>query len=251
MTSPLRYPGGKTRATKLLWTFLDPTKKVLVSPFFGGGSFELYCASRGMTVYGNDAFSLLSNFWTVLSESPTQLADAASLLRPISKAEFYRMKTYINTEEDPILRAAYYFAINRSSFSGSTVCGGFSEQAAAGRFNLNSIARLEKTALSNIKSVECSDFTVFLEKHPPSDEKIVFLDPPYYIKKCLYGAGAEFDHVGLSVILNNRSDWMLCYNDCEYIRELYNEHQIQKVKWTYGMNVSKESSEIVILPRKL
>ena len=44
-TSPLRYPGGKTRACKKLDTIMkdnfDITKFTnIVSPFFGGGSFE-------------------------------------------------------------------------------------------------------------------------------------------------------------------------------------------------------------------
>ena len=54
--SPLRYPGGKTRACKTLASifklhFLDklPHKEqafdCIYSPFFGGGSFELYLQS--------------------------------------------------------------------------------------------------------------------------------------------------------------------------------------------------------------
>ena len=45
--SPLRYPGGKTRACKKLEEILNENFNIrdfdnLVSPFFGGGSFEFY-----------------------------------------------------------------------------------------------------------------------------------------------------------------------------------------------------------------
>ena len=44
---PLRYPGGKTRATKKLETILNENFNItnfdnLVSLFFGGGSFEFH-----------------------------------------------------------------------------------------------------------------------------------------------------------------------------------------------------------------
>ena len=39
----------------------------------------------------------------------------------------------------------------------------------------------------------------------------------------------------------------MTYNDCEYIRELYKDYEIHDVNWKYGMNKSKESSEIVII----
>ena len=45
--SPLRYPGGKTRACKILEQIIldhfDITQfDTLISPFFGGGSFEFH-----------------------------------------------------------------------------------------------------------------------------------------------------------------------------------------------------------------
>lgn len=42
--SPLRYPGGKSRAARQIALYLPKDLKRLVSPFFGGGSFEFYCA---------------------------------------------------------------------------------------------------------------------------------------------------------------------------------------------------------------
>lgn len=50
-TSPLRYPGGKTRACKILENIVKEnydmsTFSNIVSPFFGGGSFEFHLQSN-------------------------------------------------------------------------------------------------------------------------------------------------------------------------------------------------------------
>ena len=61
-----------------------------------------------------------------------------------------------------------------------------------------------------------------------------------------------FDHEKLRDILTKRGDWVLSYNDSEAVRELYSNHEIVPVSWSYGMkNVNKKkmgkSSEILIL----
>lgn len=257
MTSPLRYPGGKTRAGKLLWAFLQkeyPNTKYLASPFFGGGSFELLCASRGIKIFGNDLFEPVSNFWIALRYQKIDLAEACRLLRPLSRADFYRLRSMIYTEKDSILRAAYYFAINRSSFSGSTCSGGFSEEAAKGRFTDSSIERITKLDMTNVMPFHNEDFEIFMKRYEPEDNLTVFLDPPYYVESKLYGKDGDlhtnFDHDRLANVLKTRKDWLLCYNDCEYIRNLYEGCRIQKVSWSYGMNKTKESNEILILPTR-
>jgi DNA adenine methylase len=253
MTSPLRYPGGKTRGCPLIWALLQkhyPDTKTLASPFFGGGSFELYCASRGLMIQANDLFEPLTNFWTQLKQNPIELAQTVELFRPLSKAEFYRMRQTILTETDPLLRAAYYFAINRSSFSGATFCGGYSEQAAAGRFTASSIERLRLTDLRKVESMSCVPAVDFIRTLP--GDTVLFLDPPYLIKNYLYGRDgdlhASFNHQELATVLLTRKKWILCYNDCPEIRELYKGCRITPMSWSYGMNASKKSNEIVILP---
>ena len=95
------------------------------------------------------------------------------------------------------------------------------------------------------------DFTTFLTRN--YENRLLFLDPPYYLQKAskLYGKNGDmhesFDHEGLFKVLDNTSNWVLCYNDCPYIRKLYTEYTIIAVDWSYGMNKTKKSSEILIL----
>lgn len=67
--SPLRYPGGKTRACKYLNEILKNNFNIskfnkIISPFLGGGSFEFYIQNNyGLDIIANDKFYPLYNFW--------------------------------------------------------------------------------------------------------------------------------------------------------------------------------------------
>ena len=77
--SPLRYPGGKTRACQLLLKIIDEHFEIsefncLLSPFFGGGSFEFYFNNQyNLPVIANDKFEPLVNFWKVSQDDNEQL----------------------------------------------------------------------------------------------------------------------------------------------------------------------------------
>jgi DNA adenine methylase len=252
--SPLRYPGGKTRAIPVLESYLIkyyPNKKKLLSPFFGGGSFELYMKTKGYSVNGNDLFVPLYTFWK------TQQSDCDLLIQkirekiPVTKDIFHQLRSSISSTTDNHDKASSYFIINRTSFSGATLCGGFSIQASEKRLTESSILRLKLCDTSNITFTNL-DCNAFLSNNPETPDTVVYADPPYYISTYLYGKDGDmhekFNHEMFAKTMLNRKDWIISYNDCEYIRNLYKDCQIFKVNWSYGMNASKESSEIIILP---
>jgi DNA adenine methylase len=72
--SLLRYPGGKSRAISQLQRFVPETITEICSPFFGGGSFEIHLANRGVIVNGYDAFPPLVTFWQHALSNPEELA---------------------------------------------------------------------------------------------------------------------------------------------------------------------------------
>ena len=87
------------------------------------------------------------------------------------------------------------------------------------------------------------------------EKEFLYLDPPYFLeeKSKLYGKNGDmhegFDHKLLHSLLTNRQNWLLCYNDCEFIREHYSDYVIVPAKWAYGMNKSKKSNEVFIISR--
>lgn len=256
--SPLRYPGGKTRACKILDEiinkYFDMSKfDTIISPFMGGGSFEFYLQNKyGKKLIVNDKFTPLTNFWTQVKIDKKVLCEELRKIDKVSKEDFETFrKEIMGLNEDILKQAIYYFVINRCSFSGATLSGGFSSEASKKRFTSSSIDRIEVLDFSNIEVLNM-DFSDFIPRNF-TDTSFMFLDPPYYLgnNSKLYGDSGDlhenFDHQKLYDIISKHKNWLLTYNDCKYIRELYKDFTILEVSWSYGMNKSKDSSEIVIL----
>ena len=249
--SPLRYPGGKTRALPRLLPYI-PEKVEVVSPFVGCGSVELAVAERGQRVIGYDAFRPLVSFWQQALSSPRRLHDTVRELHwPMYGEHYWDLQISTPTMRDQHLQAAAFFALNRSSFSGATMSGGMSPQL--DRFGETSLKRLLNFRAPRFWVSE-APFQESIDAHP---DAFLFLDPPYMLGggSRLYGRGGDmhagFDHTALAEMLAGRSRWVLCYNDCPEVRETYQGCVIEEAAWTYGMSRDKSSSEVVIRPEEV
>lgn len=247
--SPLRYPGGKSKAVKDIFSYIPQNTHRLCSPFIGGASLELACASLGIEVYGYDIFPPLVDFWHTILENPLELAESAEKHLPLSKATFYTLQKSYTHIEDKTERAVIFYVLNRSSFSGTTLSGGMSPGHK--RFNAAAIKRVKNFKASNIR-IETKDFRESIALHK---NDFLYLDPPYANGQALYGARGDthkdFDHEALFEILTHRENWILSYNDCAFVRKLYTDFQCIPLTWNYGMNNSKKSNEILIVSKDL
>lgn len=245
--SPLRYPGGKSRAVNCILDLLPPNLERLCSPFIGGGSVELALAARGVEVFAYDAFPPLVNFWRTLLEDAAGLADAVGRHYPMKKDAFYALQKRHSDITDPVESAAAFFALNRCSFSGTTLSGGMSPGHP--RFTVACINKLKDFKSQNLH-VARADFSESIPRH---GDDFLYLDPPYCIASKLYGTRGDhhrdFDHEGLAKLLSRRDNWLLSYNDCETVRDLYDGRLFKTPTWTYGMNASKVSNEVLIMSR--
>lgn len=245
--SILRYPGGKTRGVEFITRFFPDNLDVLLSPFLGGGSVELSVAAKGTKVYGYDIFNPLVEFWQCLLSHPEILVLEVEKYFPLSKENFYKLQKNQTTLQTKLERAAAFYVLNRASFSGATLSGGMSPDHP--RFTESSIQRVRDFLNPNI-SVKQADFKQSLMNHPYA---FTYLDPPYLIKNSLYGykgdTHKDFDHAGLAKILKNREHWLLSYNDCEEIRDLYAGFHIITPNWKYGMSSNKSSKEVLIFSK--
>jgi DNA adenine methylase len=133
--------------------------------------------------------------------------------------------------------------------------GGFSQDASKNRFTRSSIQKIAQLDLREFE-IANQDFTDFLAQLEQSQRDLVFLDPPYYLEggSNLYGKSGDmhegFPHEVLFRVVETRSNWIMTYNDCDYIRDLYKDYVIIPAEWSYGMNKTKKSSEIVIIGRR-
>lgn len=248
--SPLRYPGGKSRAARAIAEHIPQTEPRLCSPFLGGGWVELALSSR-MDVSAFDSFGPLVSFWEELLENPSRLAQNARTYYPLERETFYRLQENIFSERTRAWRAAKFFVLNRASFSGVTLSGGMSPGHP--RFTLSAIRRVEQFERPRRPfTVKCRDFRDVIPAHP---NHFLYLDPPYLIKSDnLYGVRGSnhkgFDHRALFELLSKRDRWVLSYNDSPQIRDLYRGYRIEPLSWVYGMGNDKRSREILILSEK-
>lgn len=244
--SPLRYPGGKSRAVKYIYSCIPANETKLCSPFLGGASIELACTSK-MDVYGSDIFEPLVNFWSVLLKTPESLIDTVKRYYPLTRTNFYNLQQKYIEVIDDVERAAAFFVLNRSSFSGTTLSGGMSPGHP--RFNESAIERLRSFKVTNFH-VECAEYQDAIPKY---DDAFLYLDPPYLNGQALYGVRGDthkrFDHQALAKLLYGRGRWIMSYNDCLEIRELYKDYQIVPIDWIYGMSKNKQSNEILVLSK--
>ncbi|MDR0693158.1 MAG: DNA adenine methylase [Puniceicoccales bacterium] len=245
--SPLRYPGGKSRAVPFIVDEYLGGQKTLCSPFIGGGSIEIELARRGTTVYAYDTFEPLVFFWQELLRDPKNLAARIGPYFPLEKSKFYELQQSILEIEDKKEMAAVFFVLNRSSFSGTTLSGGMSPGHP--RFTPTSIERVANFCIKNLK-VERMDFR---ESIPLHGNDFLYCDPPYLIKQRLYGnkgdMHANFNHAALADLLKSRDRWLLSYNDSYEARKMYDGYPVVVPTWTYGMGKNKKSNEILILSR--
>lgn len=245
--SPLRYPGGKSRAVKELLQYFPEGLDTVASPFLGGGSLELALASKGVEVYGYDVFEPLTDFWQILLKEPKHLAEMVRQYYPLTNSKFYSLQKEFLKLKGKREKAAIFFVLNRASFSGTTLSGGMSPNHP--RFTQNIIDYIEGFKAEKLH-VEKLDFHKSIEKHK---NDFLYLDPPYANGEKLYGhkgdTHEDFDHTGLATVLKNRDGWILSYNDCPKVRDWYEGFEILTPQWTYGMNSDKKSSELLILSK--
>lgn len=286
--SPLRYAGGKSKAIGFILENLPELKhRKIVSPFFGGGSFEL-CLSQNLNfeIIGYDIFNLLVNFWNVLIYNREEFIQELQKFE-ITKTEFtynrhvllnywnkikpndliYNTKNKIELKEQDltlldnnnVLQAVYYYYNMILSYGPMFLGWPSSVEIKKDKFN----RRIEKLKTLDLKNVNiyCASFEEILEKHI---NDFLFLDPPYYLNgdskmfKGLYPNcnfaihHNNFDHVKLCNLLkNHKGGFLMTYNNCEFIRELYRDYTLEYPEWnyTYGQGETrigknrKESNE--------
>lgn len=251
--SPLRYPGGKSRAIDLI-SQLIPYYEEFREPFLGGGSVFIYAKQRfpNKKYWINDLYLELYKFWEMSQKDVDKLIDQIYVWRekfPIGKELHKYLNNNLESFND-LERAAAFFVYNRITFSGTSLSGGFSESAFTGRFTESSIQRLNDFAkVINGSKITNYDYKELVEKD--GENVFIFLDPPYYsaTKSALYGKNGNmhktFDHTKFAESMKEcNHKWLITYDDSEYIRNLFSFANVIPWDLTYGMrNVSGNSNQ--------
>jgi len=247
--TPLRYPGGKSRALSKLFQFIPDLKDYTEfrEPFLGGGSVAIEIGKRypHIDIWVNDLYEPLYNFWKVLQSDGQKLRDILIQLKqrhsdPSSaKQLFLDAKDYLaKPVGNSIDRAVSFYVVNKCSFSGLTENSAFSKQASESNFSVNGIEKLPEYSLM-IKKWKITNLSY---EHMLSDEEetYIYLDPPYEIKSNLYGRKGDmhkgFDHDEFATICDkSTSPILISYNSSQLIRDRFDGWTAAEFAHTYTM----------------
>ena len=261
-TTPLRYPGGKSRAIKFLSQHL-PKIESYREPFLGGGSMALYVTQTypNTDVWVNDLYYPLYAFWVTLRDHGQQLCDDLRELKTELGESYDAHRMAFDDAKDKLNNDIYesgfnFYVANKCSFSGLTANSSFSKQASRANFTFRGIDKLP--ALSElIQGWRITNQSY--EELLYGRNAFVFLDPPYAIKDNLYGNKGDmhkpFDHEWFAAqACASDNKCMITYNSELFIKDRFPDWYQKDWDLTYTMRSSgtytkdqKKRKELLLL----
>lgn len=188
---------------------------------FGGAGWVLFHKPPGtdFEVF-NDFNGNLVNLYRCVREQKDALFEELRYLLN-SRLDFEYMKQMLRSQAvlPDVRKAAYYYALIRYSYAAGTSTFGSQPHAMWNNFPLIDAAagRLQKVIIEN---KDCRKLICQYDR----PESFFYCDPPYYEADQYYEAVSPegFNHAGLAEsLLSMKGRFLLSYNDCAYIRELY------------------------------
>ena len=159
------------------------------------------------------------------------------------------------------LATFYLNRVNRSGILKAGVIGGKNQTGNYKmdcRFNKKSLILKIKKIEKLKDKIEFYNYDVieFIDNYLKfeSIDSFVFLDPPYYNK------GSELytnfykheDHKRLADYIKKINQrWIVTYDNCEEIKEIFNEYNQKEFDISYTLEVKRKSKEIMIFDKKI
>ncbi len=254
LKTPLRYPGGKSKAIKTLTPWFPQVISEYREPFIGGGSLaiDFTKSNPDVPVWINDLYVPLYNFWIQLRDRGEELSKRVreekqktldegdkDKVTASAKKLFNKYKEEMDTYDD-FEKAVAFFIMNKCSYSGLTENSTFSPTASNSNFSLVGADKLAQfSELIKEWKITNIDYSEVMRAYGPSDT-FVFLDPPYDIKDFLYGKNREmhksFDHDRFADDVSHcMHKFMITYNVNDRLMELYKNYNLKEWKLRYSM----------------
>ena len=256
LKTPLRYPGGKSRACEKMSVFL-PNLDIgsrytqYREPFLGGGSFALHITKKfpHLEIWVNDLYEPLANFWQQLKVDGVEMRKRLVKIKNANKTEEKAKELFLKAKEDlydkaatPLDRAVNFYIINKCSFSGLSESSSFSAQASKSNFTLAGIKRLDDyQELIQFWRITNKDYKELMFE---GGDTFMYLDPPYDIKDNLYGKKGGmhkgFDHDEFADICNRTpAHTLISYNSSQLVKNRFDSGnsnwEAQEYELTYTM----------------
>lgn len=280
--TPVSWVGNKTNILHILYALFPLKYERYIEPFGGSGAvllgktkadkFEVYndfnhnlvnlfqCMRDRplafikelgfLTLNARDDFVAIRNFFEKEkfdTKFLQQELELTSIVLPeIQAKEIRKLYKKVVTDYD-LKRAVMFLKLLRYSYSSS------GRSFACQPFSVCSLFTLIQDFSERLQNaiIENQDFEVLI-KHYDRKESFFYCDPPYFTSEYVYECGFAWeDHVRLKNTLSQtEGKWLISYNDCEEIRELYQGYECFDFKRVHSMvqkyEAGKEFPEILI-----
>lgn len=264
-----RYPGGKTKLYGYIaqQIFSHSDIQHYIEPFFGGGSvgLKILTESNYKTFTFNDKNIGLICLWKLVKSAPETLKRCVRNFVPSTKAFYLFKQLLLSVTEMPlnstqILQIGFMqLVIHQISYSGLGVksgspLGGKQQKSKykidcrwSPKYICKKIDKLHGVLRAKNIKLSCVDFDILIKD--VAENSIIYLDPPYYIHgNTLYQYGFTIrDHKRLCNVLRaTKAKWVLSYDDCPEIRQLYAWANIATIEVNYTIHTSRDKKELLI-----
>ena len=274
--------GNKTSILHILYALFPLNYERYIEPFGGSGAVLLGKKKPDKFEVYNDYNHNLVNLFQCMRDRPVALIEEIGFLNLNSRDDFNRNKEFFKDEKfkdrfieeeiekiqllfdkptaDELIelmtrrkldynlrRAAMFLKLLRYSYSS----GG--KSFACQPMNIRSLFRLIQDVSIRLENavIENQDFEVLI-KHYDRDNAFFYCDPPYYSSEYVYQCGFTWDdHLRLkNTLANSKGKWLVSYNDCEEIRNLYDGYSFFDFTRLHNMkqriNAGEQFPELLI-----
>jgi len=248
MNSFISWIGGKKLLRKEIVSRF-PEKMDRYIEVFGGAGWVLFHKDKHaqMEVY-NDYNSDLVNLYRCIKYHCPELQRELSLMLN-SRELFGDFKVQYNTRGmTDIQRATRFFMLIKTSYGADAKSYGCIKRDTS--IMTEYLSRIQER-LSKVV-VENRDFEALIKVYDKPNA-LFYLDPPYYGTEKYYQAQfTKDDHIRLYKVLENiEGEFILSYNDCEYIRDIYKEFNIESIERNNNLTArysdkDKKYGEVII-----
>lgn len=244
MDSFIKWIGGKKLLRdKIIEQFPKDFSRYI--EVFGGAGWVLFRKDQHakFEVY-NDRDNNLVNLYRCIKFHLEELQKELDLTVH-SRELFFDYKEQVETRGlTDIQRAARYFLLIRESFGAKK--SSFATQPTSLNKYVEYLSEISKRLNSVV--IENLDFEHLIKTYDRTDA-LFYLDPPYVdTEKYYVGSFTKEDHERLCNTLKNiKGKFVLSYNDCEYVRKLYNDFNIIEVsRFNNLSNKNNSFNELII-----
>lgn len=210
---------------------------------FGGAGWILFHKNKSKFEVFNDVDGNLINLYRQIKYNYNQLQNEVDKIHSRQLFDDYKMLLKESNIDD-LQRAAMYYYLIKHSFGSNR-----KNFATSIRHSSVEVFNDISQRLNNV-IIENQDFEKIIKTYD-RDNALFYCDPPYINTEKYYSSIFSFDdHIRLKDTLSKiKGKFILSYNDCEIIRELYKDYSIielTRINTLQGNSNSNLFREVII-----